>query len=132
MLEVVVPGMETLRLDHLVADFNGTLAVDGVLLPGVMEALSSLRARLALHVVTADTFGRARQALAGVSCSLSILPAGGQSAAKLRYVEGLGAAQCVCIGNGCNDRMMLAVAGLGIGVVQGEGAAVNALLEARS
>ena len=46
MLEIVIPGMETLRLDHLVADFNGTLAVDGELLPDVMEALSSLRAKL--------------------------------------------------------------------------------------
>ena len=42
MLEVVIPGAETLRLDFLVADFNGTLALDGALLPGVMEALCSL------------------------------------------------------------------------------------------
>ena len=113
MLEVIIPGMETLRLKHLVADFNGTLAVDGALLPGVMEALSRLRTTLDIHVVTADTFGRARQSLAGVPCNLSILSAGGQNAAKLRYIEGLGAAQCVCIGNGRNDRLMLAAAGLG-------------------
>jgi soluble P-type ATPase len=121
MLEVAIPGMETLRLAHLVADFNGTLAMDGALLPGVTEALSSLRTNLDIHVVTADTFGRARQSLAGIPCNLLIIPIGGQVAAKLRYVESLGAAQCVCIGNGRNDRLMLAAAGLGIAVMQAGG-----------
>jgi len=123
--------METLRLDYLVADFNGTLALDGSLLPGVKEALSNLRTKLDIHVVTADTFGRARQSLAGIPCHLSILSAGGQSAAKLRYVESLGAAQCVCIGNGGNDRLMLAAAGLGIAVMQAEGAVLGTLLAAK-
>lgn len=131
MFEVVVPGMETLRLDHLVADFNGTLAVDGALLPGVAEALRDLSARLELHVVTANTFGRARQALAGMPCKLSVLASGAQEVAKLRYVEALGADQCVCFGNGRNDRLMLGAARLGIAVMQGEGAAVETLLAAK-
>jgi soluble P-type ATPase len=76
MLEIAIPGADTLRLDHLVADFNGTLAVDGELLPGVAEGLCQLAERLALHVVTADTFGKAREALAGIPCELAILPPG--------------------------------------------------------
>ena len=32
MLEIFLPGAETLRLEHLVAVFNGTPACDGVLL----------------------------------------------------------------------------------------------------
>ncbi len=131
MLEVAIPGTETLFLEHLVADFNGTLALDGTLLPGVAEALGSLSECLEIHVVTADTFGRARQTLAALPCSLSILSPGGQDAAKLRYVEALGAAQCVCIGNGRNDRLMLRAAGLGIAVMQKEGAAVETLLAAK-
>ncbi|MEZ4579582.1 MAG: hypothetical protein R2875_16700 [Desulfobacterales bacterium] len=35
-------------------DYNGTLAVDGGLVPGVKEALSELSG-LELHVLTADT-----------------------------------------------------------------------------
>ncbi len=130
MLEIAIPGAEPLRLDHLVADFNGTLAVDGELLPGAGEALRRLAEKLALHVVTADTFGRARDALAGIPCELAILPEGAQDSAKLRYVEALGAARCACLGNGRNDRLMLAAAGLGIAVMQGEGAAVETLLAA--
>jgi soluble P-type ATPase len=37
----------------------------------------------------------------------------------------------VCIGNGRNDRLMVAAAGLGIAVIQGEGAAVETLNAAR-
>lgn len=131
MLEIAIPGVETLRLDYVVADFNGTLACDGVLLPGVDEALRRLAQQLALHVVTADTFGTVREALAGIPCQLAILPPGHQDSAKLRYVENLGAARCACIGNGRNDRLMLAAAGLGIAVVQGEGAVVETLLAAQ-
>ena len=131
MLEVAVPGAQPLRLAHLVADFNGTLAIDGVLIAGVAEALRGLSARLEIHVVTADTFGLARHALVGLPCTTTVLSSGDQDSAKLRYVERLGAAQCVCIGNGTNDRLMLAAAGLGIAIIQGEGAAVEALLAAR-
>lgn len=127
MLEIAIPGRETLRLEHLVADFNGTLACDGALLPGAGEALCRLAGQLALHVVTADTFGKAREALAGIPCELAILPEGRQDSAKLCYVEALGTARCVAIGNGSNDRLMLAAAGLGVAVVQREGAAVETL-----
>jgi len=131
MLEIPVPGAPTLRFAHLVADFNGTLAVDGLLIAGVADALRTLAAALDIHVVTADTFGRVKQAMAGVRCATTILPPGEQDSAKLRYVQRLGADSCVCIGNGRNDRLMLAAAGLGIVIVQGEGAAVETLLAAR-
>jgi soluble P-type ATPase len=131
MLEIDIPGAESLRFYHLVADFNGTLAVDGALLAGVAEAFRNLGEKLEVHVLTADTFGRARQALADIPCTISILSTGGQDLAKLRYVELLGASQCVCLGNGRNDRLMLAAAALGIAVIQGEGAAMEALLAAK-
>lgn len=125
MLEIAIPGGQLLVLEHLVADFNGTLAVDGWLLPGVDEALRRLATRLTVHVVTADTFGRTREALAGIPCRLSVLPPEDQDVAKLRYVEGLGLERCVAIGNGRNDRLMLMAAALGIALIQGEGAAVE-------
>lgn len=118
-------------MQHLVADFNGTLAVDGVLIAGVAAALRTLATTLEIHVVTADTFGCVKEAMAGVPCATTILPAGAQDVAKQQYVERLGAVHCVCIGNGRNDRLMLAAAGLGIAVIQREGAAVDTLLAAK-
>ena len=131
MLEVHIPGCESLNLEYLVADLNGTITYNGELLPGAKVGLCRLAEKLAIHIVTADTFGRAKEALAGIPCELAILPPGGQDLAKLRYVENLGAARCVCIGNGRNDRLMLAQAALGIAVIQREGAAVETLLAAR-
>lgn len=131
MLEIVIPGSDILRLEYLVADFNGTMAFDGELLPGAKVGLCGLAEKLAIHIVTADTFGRAKEALAGIPCELAILLEDGQDSAKLRYVENLGAARCVCIGNGRNDHLMLARAALGIAVIQREGAAVETILAAR-
>ncbi len=131
MLEIAIPGAETLRLEALVADFNGTLARDGSLLPGVAEAFARLSESLTLHVVTADTHGGACAALAGLPCQLVVLAEGGQDVAKRQYVESLGASRCAALGNGRNDRLMLAAAGLGIAVIEAEGVAVETLLAAR-
>lgn len=130
MFTLTIPGADTLELAHLVADFNGTLAVDGVLLPGVADALRELAGALAIHVLTADTFGTAGEALRDLPVQLVVLPPGRQDEAKRRHLERLGADRCVAIGNGRNDRLMLAAAALGIVVVQREGAAVQTLMAA--
>jgi soluble P-type ATPase len=128
MIALDVPGFGGLRLEHLAVDFNGTLAVDGALLPGVTERLEALSAALAIHVVTAHTRGTAARSLAGLRCTLDVLPASGQAEAKRRLVEALGPGRVVAIGNGRNDRLMLEAARLGIAVVQAEGAAAAALV----
>jgi len=130
MIEVNIPGHATLRLNHLALDYNGTLACDGALIEGVRKRLTVLAERLAVHVVTADTFGKAAEALDGIPCRLTILPAGGQDLAKLRYVAHLGRRMTACVGNGRNDRLMLRAAALGIAVVGPECAAAGALAAA--
>ena len=127
MISVDIPGGTPLHLEDLVLDFNGTLACDGVLLPGVRERLARLSASIRVHVVTGDTFNRARIELAGVNCQLHILEPHEQARAKLEYVRRLGAEQTACIGNGRNDELMLRAAGLGIAVIQAEGAAGQTL-----
>ena len=125
MIEIAIPGLDALRLEYLVTD------CDGKLLPGSADALRLLADKLAIHVVTADTFGDAAESLGDLPCKLAVLPSGNQSAAKMTYVQNLGASRCVCIGNGRNDRLMLATAALGIAVVQKEGAAVETVMAAK-
>jgi len=127
MISETIRGFGTLRIEHLVLDFNGTLAVDGRLLPGVRPCLRQLARRLDLHVLTADTFGTARCALEGVPCKLAVLGPRSQDRAKARYVRLLGAARVACVGNGRNDVGMLRAARLGIAVMQTEGAASEVL-----
>jgi hypothetical protein len=64
-----VPGSEPLALTQLLLDFNGTLSVDGVLLPGVSERLEVLGRKLRITVLTADTFGARPNSLKGCPCS---------------------------------------------------------------
>ncbi len=130
MIEIEIPEFRHLRLAHLVLDYNGTLAVDGDLINGVKSRLSTLAGSLSLHIVTADTFGKAAPALAEIDCHLVILPPKNQAVAKADYVRRLGELATVAVGNGRNDRLMLKQAVLGIAVLGEEGTATAALMAA--
>lgn len=130
MLEINIPGFGALQVEHLVCDFTGTLSADGRLLPGVGESLDELAALLAIHVVTADTFGRVHEELAGRSCTVTVLSGKNLDMQKEKYVLALNADRVAAIGNGANDRRMLKVSRLGIVVSEGEGCAIEAVLNA--
>jgi len=130
MLELRIPGRETLSIEHLVLDYNGTLAVDGNLLSAVAERLLALAERVSIHVITADTFGLAAVETSQLPVTLQIIGPGDQARAKLALVESLGPAQVVAMGNGANDRLMLERAALGLCVLGTEGAATAAVLAA--
>ena len=126
MIEIAIPGFGRLSFTDLVCDYNGTLALDGRMRDSVRTRLPRLGERLRLHVVTGDTFGTARAELKHLDCDLVVLPEEDQAAGKERFVLGLGADRCIAIGNGRNDRLMLATSALGIGVCGGEGIAAEA------
>ncbi|QLA21027.1 HAD family hydrolase [Desulfolutivibrio sulfoxidireducens] len=130
MFTASIPGFGTLSLAHLVLDYNGTLAGDGALVPGVAERLSALAGIMTVHVVTADTFGTVAGALSGLPASVTVLSPGPEDAAKLAFVRSLGAAATACVGNGKNDRLMLREAALGLAVIGAEGACLDAVLAA--
>ena len=129
MITTTIPDFGHLELHHLVSDYNGTLALDGILHPGVAGRLKELAKNITIHVVTADTFGLAREQLAGLPVQLTIIPDENQAFTKLRYVDELGAKSVVAVGNGRNDRKMFGAVALSIGLIQEEGLAIAALLE---
>ncbi len=130
MIELNIPGWGSLRLQHLVTDVNGTLAVDGILIEGLARRIAAIRDRLDVHLLTADTHGRQ----AGIDQQLNLmatrLAPGNEQDQKRAYVEQLGAAGVVAIGQGANDAGMLKAAALGICVMSPEGIAVETLLAA--
>jgi P-type E1-E2 ATPase len=130
MITLDIPGYNVLKLEFLVLDLNGTLAVDGILVSGVGDCLEKLAAHVKIFVVTADTFGKAVQRFEDLPCEVHVLSPGHQDVAKLEFVQKLGAGSTVCIGNGRNDVLMLKQAALGIAVVMTEGAASAALTSA--
>ena len=130
MIEIDVPGNKKFRLEHLVLDYNGTIAFDGALIDGVKESLAELSKMLTVHVITADTFGSVEKALKDIHCKLAVIPLDHQDVAKLEYVKTLGCEQTVSMGNGNNDGLMLKASALGVVVIQGEGAAFETLAAA--
>lgn len=130
MIEIDIPGTKILQLEHLVLDYNGTIAFDGALIDGVKECLAELSQMLTIHVITADTFGSVKKALEDIDCKLAVIPLDHQDVAKLEYVKNLGCEQIVSMGNGVNDRLMLKASALGVAVIQGEGAVFETIASA--
>jgi P-type E1-E2 ATPase len=130
MIELNIPGRGQFELEHLVCDVNGTLAVDGKLQNGVIRGLGTLKDRLEVHLLTADTFGK--QAIIDQQLNLTAvrIEPGEEAAKKSAYVNQLGADKVVAIGQGANDSGMLKAARLGICIISVEGAAVETIMAA--
>lgn len=130
MIEIQIPGSETLCIEHLVLDYNGTLAEDGELIEGVIERLNELARHLQVHVLTADTHGTVAEKLAGLPCTLQIIGCDEQDRRKWEYIVAVGSKMVAAVGNGRNDVLMLQTAVLGIALIQKEGTSTKALLAA--
>lgn len=130
MIELNIPGRGTYQLQYLVTDVNGTLAVDGQLVDGVRRAITTLRDRLEIYLVTADTFGRQDAIDTALGLTSIRLQPGNEAAQKAAVVHRLGSPAVVAVGQGANDAAMLKEAALGICVLSPEGAAVGTLFSA--
>ena len=128
MIEFNIPGLGEYSLEHLVTDVNGTLAEDGQLIDGVEAKIASLRRRLTVHLLTADTHGRQTAIDQQLGLIAVHIQPGGEALQKAEYVRGLGSEKVAAIGQGANDAEMLAAAHLGICVMSTEGVAREALL----
>jgi soluble P-type ATPase len=127
MFSLDIPGFKSLNLEHLILDFNGTMAVDGNVVPGVRELVTELSQKMKVHVLTADTQGTCRTALEGWPVDIHVLEPGDEAEAKAAYLTALGRETCAAMGNGRNDKIMLQAAALGVAVMGDEGAAPAAI-----
>ncbi len=128
MIELAIPGRAPLALAHLVLDVNGTIALDGALLPGVKARLDRLREQVEVHLLTADTHGQQAAIDAELGLRASIITRG--TPEKGAYVLALGADRVAVMGNGANDAAMFNAAALRIAVLGPEGLAADLLKSA--
>ncbi len=124
MIRIDIPYRGVLELEHAVFDINGTLAIDGALVPDVTERLQQLAAQLSLHALTAGTHGNMQKIERALGLPLRMIGCGDE---KQRYVEQLGPARVIAFGNGMNDVGMLRVAAVGVAISGREGLAVPVL-----
>jgi len=130
MIKVEIPGEGELQLEHIVFDVNGTLAVDGELLPGVAQQFASLQELLVIHLLTADTHGKQAEIDQQLGLKAVRVKAGNEASQKAAYIKSIGSAHTVAVGQGANDALMVSEARIGICVLSAEGTAVETLLGA--
>lgn len=116
------------NIKHIVLDYNGTIAKDGVLKEEAKELLGLLQEQYTLHVITADTFGSVKNELQGLDLHVKVLRSENHTLEKEAYISGLGASECAAVGNGNNDMKMLQKAAIGICLIGDEGCSTKSLL----
>ena len=120
MLNIQIPGRELLTLNHLVLDYNGTIAEDGNIIEGIRPRLAELSKELSIYVITADTHGTAAKKCEGLPLQVLTFPTtkvGKIKAEEVTKLEG----GVITIGNGFNDILMSDAADLSICVIGKEG-----------
>jgi len=130
MITIDSPGWGKRRIDHVVFDFNGTLAIDGRLLDNIEERLAHLSIRVRIHLCTADYHGTVADETRRFDMALKVLKTAQQAQEKAEFIRRLGPLHTAAIGNGGADAQMLEEAALGIAVIGPEGAGFKALAAA--
>ena len=129
MISIDIPGNGRVDIGHVLLDFNGTIAVDGQLAGGVADRIARIAAHAHGVVLTADTYGKVREACEPLGVEVQAFPRAGAAAFKEDFARSLGAG-VACLGNGRNDMGMFDQAALSIAVVDAEGACASLLAHA--
>ncbi|WP_322395812.1 hypothetical protein [Clostridium perfringens] len=103
MIKVDIPGRESLELENLVFDFNGTIAVDGRILENIKKQLIELSKVINIYVITADTYGMAQEECKKVNLKVITIPTGCAGKHKSDLVKKLGGEFTGTICYGFND-----------------------------
>ena len=120
MIKVEISGRETLMIDHVVLDYNGTVAVDGILLEELKPRLQALLKEVTVTVLTADTYGTVRAQCEPLGLKVETFPREGAAKCKAEIVKNLSGGKA-CFGNGFNDCEMFDLADLSVAIMEGEG-----------
>lgn len=135
MIKIAIPGFGLLEINHVVTDYTGTHSFHGVVRKSVRARLARLAKLVEIHVLTVDTFGTARRELKRLPVNLHLLRNDGRhDKQKQRFVLKYDPKRVAVFGNGNIDRLMLKTVrnagGLAVAVDNGEGCAVDAILNA--
>ena len=127
MLALNIPGRGQFNINHLVLDFNGTIAFNGELIPGVAERIKLLCKEMEIHVITADTNGSVSGECSGLPVIVHVLQSNDHTAEKGKFVSELDGV--ICMGNGANDEAMFEAADIAIAITGREGCATSTILK---
>jgi len=127
MQRITIPNYADLEIAHVVLDYNGTLAGNGIVAKETRACLHQLTEHYRVYVITADTFGTVKQELEAFDLEVIVLSSKDHTAEKAALIKKLGAEQTAAMGNGNNDRLMLESAVLSVALMGSEGCAVETM-----
>jgi soluble P-type ATPase len=130
MITIHRPGQESLQIEVILIDFEGTLASDRRVHPKTKDKINLLSKRTKIYILTKGEKEVVEEILKKVKAEVIFLKEGESSPQKLEWLKQSGDHRTVAIGNGTDDASILEKAGLGICVVGKEGAAGEALRKA--
>ena len=129
MISIDIPGSGILNIEHVLLDYNGTIAADGILAPETSALIQQLCEQAQVTVLTADTYGTVEAQCAPLGVEVLTFPREGAARFKEDYAKSL-EGEVACLGNGRNDIGMFEQAALSIAVIDVEGACGKLLAHA--
>jgi len=128
-----IPGFGRRVIRTVISDYTGTLSCHGRLVPGAKTRLRRLLRLVDVEIITADSYGTARQQLKGITVP-NMLKQKRHDIEKREFARRFALRHVAAFGNGNNDRLLLkavkAGGGIAVAVDNGEGCALDALLHA--
>jgi len=132
-ITIDIPRFGDRHIKTIVSDYTGTHSRGGQLVSGARQRLIRLAKLVDIVILTSDSFGTAKKQLKGIPHQFERLRDGKRADfQKKKLVERYDPRYVAAFGNGNNDRLMLKLVkkagGLAIAVENGEGCAIEALL----
>ena len=134
-IAIDIPGFGRRVIRTIISDYSGTLSYQGKLAAGTKARLRRLVRLVDIEIVTADTYGTARQQLKGIVVP-RMLQRKRHDIEKRDFARRFNLRHVAAFGNGNNDRLLLqavrAGGGIAVAVDNGEGCALDALSRANT
>jgi soluble P-type ATPase len=121
MINIEVPGKCLYSIENVVFDYNGTIAVNGIISSSIKDKISILCEMANVYVLTADTYGSAVKECEELNVKLMTFPKNDAGDYKAKFVSDLGINNTICFGNGYNDIKMFEVSLISVAVLGDEG-----------
>ena len=127
MIHIQRPGEETLEIDLIFIEFEGTLASDDRVPPKAKDKLNLLAKRARITILTKEQKERVEKVLRKVKAEIVYLTEGESSKTKLDLLRQSGAARAIAIGSGADDGPMMEEAAFSFCVIGKSGASSKAI-----
>ena len=82
MVRIEIPGIDTIKVNNLVLDFNGTIATDGVIDRGIKDKIEELSQKIKVYILSADTRGNLEEITKEMGAEVVTIPSGNGSEGK--------------------------------------------------